>query len=97
MVQSQLEKTRTKIITKTEKIPAQKGSNISLQAKEGKSHPGRKRPCGDNSLQDQTQLAPEEGPLPVSSKPGTVEPVSGTATQPGRQFLDSSCQSALNE
>lgn len=34
--QSQLEKTRTKIIGKTEKIPAQNGNSISLQLKEGR-------------------------------------------------------------
>lgn len=36
--ESQLENTRTKIIGKTEKIPAQNGNNISFQPKEEKSH-----------------------------------------------------------
>lgn len=95
--QSQLEKTRTKIIRKTEKIPAQNRNNVSLQPKEGESHQERKTPCGGDSPREQAQLTPEEGCLPVSSKSGTVEPVPRTGTQPGQTFPDSSCQSASDE
>ncbi|NXG05546.1 MUM1 protein, partial [Sakesphorus luctuosus] len=79
------------------KIQPKPGNKVSLKPKEGKSQQGRKRPRRDDSPRDQAQLPIEEGSLPVPSKSGTVEPAQKTRTQPGRAFLDSSCESASDE
>ncbi|NXM04168.1 MUM1 protein, partial [Tyrannus savana] len=79
------------------KTPPKAASKVSPEAKEGRSQQGRKRSCEDDSPQDQAQLPPEEGPLPVPSKSGTVEAAQRTGTQPGRTCLDSSCESASDE
>ncbi|NXC25234.1 MUM1 protein, partial [Campylorhamphus procurvoides] len=79
------------------KVQPKPGNKISLKPKEGRSQQGRKRPHRDDSPGDQAQLPTEEGSLPVPSKSGTVEPAQRTGTQPGRTFLDSSCESASDE
>ncbi|XP_071434269.1 PWWP domain-containing DNA repair factor 3A isoform X1 [Pithys albifrons albifrons] len=79
------------------KIQPKAGNKVSPKPKEGKSQQGRKRPHRDDSPRDQAQLPTEEGSLPVPSKSGTVEPAQKTRTQPGRAFLDSSCESATDE
>ncbi|NXY23208.1 MUM1 protein, partial [Atrichornis clamosus] len=79
------------------KIQPKKGNEVSRKPKEGKGQQGRKRACRDDSYQDQAQLAPEEGSLPLPSKSVTVNPPRKTGSQPGRTFLDSSCESALDE
>ncbi|KFW86569.1 PWWP domain-containing protein MUM1, partial [Manacus vitellinus] len=88
---------RPKSSPRQRKVQPKPGSKASLKAKEGRSQQGRKRSCRDDSPQDQAQLPPEEGSLPVPSKSGTVEPAQRTGTQPGRTFLDSSGESASDE
>ncbi|NWU84727.1 MUM1 protein, partial [Onychorhynchus coronatus] len=73
------------------------GSEASPKAKEGRSQQGRKRSCRDDSSPARAQLPPEEGPLPVPSKSGAVEPAQRTGTRPGRTLLDSSSGSASDE
>ncbi|XP_041272608.1 PWWP domain-containing DNA repair factor 3A [Onychostruthus taczanowskii] len=78
------------------KIQPKIGNGVSSKPEVGRSQQGRKR-CRDDSPQDQAQVAPEEGSPSVSSKSGTVEPSRKTGTQPGRTFLDSSCETASDE
>ncbi|NXQ59965.1 MUM1 protein, partial [Anthoscopus minutus] len=79
------------------KIQPKTGSGVSCKPKAGRSQQGRKRGCRDDSPQDQAQVAPEEGSPPVPSKSGTVEPPRKAGAQPGRAFLDSSCETASDE
>ncbi|XP_063259325.1 PWWP domain-containing DNA repair factor 3A [Prinia subflava] len=68
-------------------------SGVSCKPKAGRSQQGRKR-LRDDSPEDQAQEAPEEGSPPKS---GTVEASRKTGAQPGRTFLDSSCETASDE
>ncbi|NWW37684.1 MUM1 protein, partial [Panurus biarmicus] len=77
------------------KIQPKMGNGVSCKPEAGRSQQGRKRGCRDDSPRD--QVAPEEGSPPVPSKSGTVEPPRKTGTQPGRAFLDSSCETASDE
>ncbi|NXL77475.1 MUM1 protein, partial [Leptocoma aspasia] len=80
------------------KIQPKTGNGVSsCKPEAGRSQQGRKRGCRDDSPRDQAQVAPEEGSSPVPSKSGTVEPPRKTAAQPGRTFLDSSCEAASDE
>ncbi|NXX24295.1 MUM1 protein, partial [Nicator chloris] len=79
------------------KIQPKMESRVSCKPKAGRSQQGRKRGCRDDSPGDQAEVAPEEGSPPVPSKSGTVEPSRKTGTQPGRTFLDSSCETASDE
>ncbi|NWW25620.1 MUM1 protein, partial [Falcunculus frontatus] len=79
------------------KIQPKTGNGVSRKPQAGRSQQGRKRGCRGDSSQDQAQVAPEEGSLPVPSKSVTVEPPRKTGTQPGGAFLDSSCGSASDE
>ncbi|NXG23411.1 MUM1 protein, partial [Grallaria varia] len=79
------------------KIQPKPENKVSLKPKEGRGQQRRKRARRDDSPRDQAQLPTEEGSLPVPSKSGTVEPVQRTRTQPGKTFLDSSCESASDE
>ncbi|NXH25495.1 MUM1 protein, partial [Myiagra hebetior] len=79
------------------KIQPKTGNGVSCKPKVGRSQQGRKRGCGDDSPQDQAELAPEEGSPPVPSKSVTGEPPRKAAAQPGRTCLDSSCESASDE
>ncbi|NWY93058.1 MUM1 protein, partial [Loxia curvirostra] len=78
------------------KIQPKMGNGVSCKSEAGRSQQGRKR-CRDDSPQDQAQVAPEEGSPFVPSKSGTVEPSRKKGTQPGRAFLDSSCETASDE
>ncbi|XP_041338479.1 PWWP domain-containing DNA repair factor 3A [Pyrgilauda ruficollis] len=78
------------------KIQPKMGNGVSFKPEAGRSQQGRKR-CRDDSPPDQAQVAPEEGSPSVSSKSGTVEPSRKTGTQPGKTFLDSSCETASDE
>ncbi|NXE98342.1 MUM1 protein, partial [Menura novaehollandiae] len=90
-------KTEGKSSPRQRKIQPKKGNEVSCKPKEGKSQQGRKRARRDDSPQDQAQLAPEEESVPLPSKSVTVDPPGKTGTPPGRTFLDSSCESALDE
>ncbi|NXY39147.1 MUM1 protein, partial [Pomatorhinus ruficollis] len=79
------------------KIQPKTRNGVSCKPKAGRSQQGRKRGCRDESPQDRAQVAPEEGSPPAPSKSGTVEPSRKTGTQPGRTFLDSSCETASDE
>ncbi|NWS81639.1 MUM1 protein, partial [Toxostoma redivivum] len=79
------------------KIQPKTENGVSCKPKAGGSQQGRKRGCGDDSPQDEAQVAPEEGSPPVLSKSGTVEPSRKTGTQPGGALLDSSCETASDE
>ncbi|XP_059725768.1 PWWP domain-containing DNA repair factor 3A [Haemorhous mexicanus] len=78
------------------KIQPKMGNGVSCKSEAGRSQQGRKR-CRDDSPQDQAQVAPEEGSPSVPSKSGAVEPSRKRGTQPGRAFLDSSCETASDE
>ncbi|NXM49219.1 MUM1 protein, partial [Gymnorhina tibicen] len=91
------EKPEPKSSPRQRKIQPKPGSGASGKPKAGRSQQGRKRGRGDDSPRDQAQLAPQEGSPPVPSKSVTVEPPRKTGTQPGRTFLDSSCESAADE
>ncbi|NXB06308.1 MUM1 protein, partial [Cnemophilus loriae] len=79
------------------KIQPETGNGASCKPKAGRSQQGRKRGCGDDSPQDQAQVAPEEGSPPVPTKSVTVESPRKARAQPGRTFLDSSCETASDE
>ncbi|NWW05352.1 MUM1 protein, partial [Oreocharis arfaki] len=79
------------------KIQPKPGNGVSCKAKAGGSQQGRKRGCRGDSPQDQAQVVPEEGSLPVPSKSVAMEPPRKTGAQPGRTFLDSPCESASDE
>ncbi|NWV71057.1 MUM1 protein, partial [Malurus elegans] len=90
-------KTEQKSSPRQRKIQPKTGNGVSHKSKVGRSQQGRKRGFRDDSTQDQTQLAPEEGSPPLPSKSGTMEPARKTGTQPERTFLASSCGSASDE
>ncbi|NWT33246.1 MUM1 protein, partial [Cardinalis cardinalis] len=79
------------------KIQPKMGNGVSSKPEVGRSQQGRKRRWRDDSPQDQAEVAPEEGSPSVPSKSGTVEPSRKKGTQPGRAFLDSSCETASDE
>ncbi|NXD31120.1 MUM1 protein, partial [Spelaeornis formosus] len=79
------------------KIQPETGNGVSCKPKAGRSQQGRKRGCRGDSSWGQTQVAPEEGSAAVPSKSGTVEPPRKTGAQPGRAFLESSCETASDE
>ncbi|NXR38427.1 MUM1 protein, partial [Zosterops hypoxanthus] len=91
------QKTEPKSSPRQRKIQPKTGDGVSCKPKAGRSQQGRKRGCGEDSPRDQAQVAPEEGSPPVPSKSGTVEPSRKAGTQPGRTFLDSSCEPASDE
>ncbi|NWX33071.1 MUM1 protein, partial [Notiomystis cincta] len=79
------------------KIQPKTESGASCKPKAGRSQQGRKRGCRDDSPRDQAQEAPEEGSAAVPSKSVTVEDPRKVGAQPGRTFLDSSCEKASDE
>ncbi|NXO96712.1 MUM1 protein, partial [Certhia brachydactyla] len=79
------------------KIQPKTGNGVSCKPQAGRSQQGRKRGRRDDSPLDPAQGAPEEGSLPVPSKSDTVEPPRKTGIQPGRTFLESSCEAASDE
>ncbi|NXF26792.1 MUM1 protein, partial [Rhodinocichla rosea] len=79
------------------KIQPKMENGVSCKAEAGRSQQGRKRRWRDDSLQDQAQVAPEEGSPSVPSKSGTVEPSRKKGTQPGGAFLDSCSETASDE
>lgn len=89
-------KTGPKSSPRQRKMQPKMGNGVSWKkAKGGRSQQGRKRGCGGgDSPRDQAQGAPEEGSPPKS---GPVEPSRKAGTQPGRAFLDSSCETASDE
>ncbi|XP_030822705.1 LOW QUALITY PROTEIN: PWWP domain-containing DNA repair factor 3A [Camarhynchus parvulus] len=79
------------------KIQPKMENGVSCKPEAGRSQQGRKRRWRGDSPQDQAQVAPEEGSPSVPSKSGAVEPSRKKGTQPGRAFLDSSCETASDE
>ncbi|NWW69576.1 MUM1 protein, partial [Climacteris rufus] len=90
-------KTEPKSSPRQRKTQLERGNGVSCKPKAGKRQQGRKRGCGDDSPQDQAQLAPQEASLPVPSKSVTEEPPRKTGAQAGRTLLGSSCGSASDE
>ncbi|XP_039942746.1 PWWP domain-containing DNA repair factor 3A [Hirundo rustica] len=91
------EKPEAKSSPRQRKIQPRTGNGASCKPKAGRSQQGGRRGCRDDSPRDQARVAPEEGSPPVPSKSGTVEPSRKAGTQPGRTFLDSSCEAASDE
>ncbi|NXH50295.1 MUM1 protein, partial [Dicaeum eximium] len=79
------------------KIQPKVGNGVSCKPEAGRSQQGRKRGCRDDSPRDQARVAPEEGSPAVPSKSSTVEPPRKTGAQPGRTFLESSCETASDQ
>lgn len=90
-------KPEPKSLSRQRKIQPKTGNGVSCKPKAGRSQQGRKRGCRDNSPLDEAQGAPEEGSPSVPSKSVTVEPPRKVGAQPGRTFLDSSCETASDE